>query len=287
MTLDELFERALREKWALPHFNFSNLETLKAIVEAAKETKSPVLVGTSEGERGFIGLKEARSLVKSFSEEAGLPIFLNADHTKSVKSAKLAIDAGYDSVHIDLSHLSLEENIRGTKEVVVYARAKDKDISVEGELGYLRGESKIQKKKIEVRPEDLTDPSQAELFVKETEVDRLAGAFGNIHGISLDEPALDIKRIREVRKVLPKKVALVLHAGSGIPDGEIQEAIIAGIANIHISTELRREFREELEKSIHKDEEEYAPYKILEPVVVALKEKTIEKIKLFGSENKI
>ena len=286
-TLSEILRKALKEKWAVPHFNFSNLETLKAIAEAARETKSPVMAGTSEGEREFLGLSEAVALVKSFRGE-GIMIFLNADHTKSVDAAKEAVDAGYDSVHIDLSAKSFEENVGGTAEVAKYARAKSPDISVEGELGYLRGESQVQKKKIEVNPEDYTNPDQAAEFVKKTDVDRLAVAVGNIHGINLDEPDLDIERIKKIRQAVPENVILVLHAGSGIPDEQIKAAISAGISNIHISTELRAEFREELEKSLHKSgEAEYAPYKIMKPVVEAIKEKAIEKIKLFGAENKI
>ncbi|MDP3785165.1 MAG: class II fructose-bisphosphate aldolase [bacterium] len=287
MSLKEILQRAAREKWAVPHFNFSNLETLKAIAEAARETKSPVLAGTSEGERNFIGLREAVALVGSFRKE-GIMVFLNADHTKSVEAAKKAVEAGYDSVHIDLSAKSLEENISGTKEIVEYAREKSPDISVEGELGYLRGESQVRAEKVEVSLEDYTKPEEAAEFAAKTGVDRLAIAVGNIHGITLDEPALDIERIRDIRQAVPENVILVLHAGSGVPDEEIRAAIAAGISNIHISTELRAEFREELEKSLHKKgEAEYAPYKIMSPVVAAIKEKAIEKIKLFGSENKI
>src|SRR3989338_3011488 len=286
-TLSEILRKALKEKWAVPHFNFSNLETLKAIAEAARETKSPVMAGTSEGEREFLGLSEAVALVKSFRKE-GIMIFLNADHTKSVDAAKEAVDAGYDSVHIDLSAKSFEENVGGTAEVAKYARAKSPDISVEWELGYLRGESRVQKKKIEVKPEDLTKPEEAAEFVKKTGVDRLAVAVGNVHGITLDEPALDIERIKKIRETVPFEVVLVLHAGSGIPDKDIKAAISAGISNIHISTELRAEFREELEKSLHKSgEAEYAPYKIMKPVVEAIKAKAVEKIKLFGAIGRI
>src|SRR3989338_780810 len=284
MTLKAWLAKAQKESWALPHFNFSNLEMLKSLVQAAQEARSPVMVGTSEGERNFIGLREAVFMVESFREGFGVEIFLNADHSKSAESAKKAIDSGYDSVHIDLSNLSFGENVKGTKEVVNYRGPT----SIEGELVYLPGESKIQNKKFELKPEDLTDPDEAARFVRETGVDRFAGAFGNIHGISLDEPALYIERIKAVRKALSEDIALVLHAGSGIPDGEIKAAIAAGISNIHISTELRSEFREELEKSLHKKgETEYAPYKIMGPVVEGIKEKAIEKIKLFGSVNRV
>ena len=286
MGLREILLRATFEKWAVPHFNFSNLETLKAIAEAAKEEDSPVMAGTSEGERDFIGLREAVFMVRSFREELNLPIFLNADHTKSVEAAKKAVDAGYDSIHIDLSKMPLDANVNGTKELVRYARAKDAIISIEGELGYLRGESKFQKKRIVIEPNDLTDHVEAAKFVEITGVDRFAPAVGNIHGISLDEPAIDIGRIKQIRADISQNVIMVLHAGSGIPDDDIRLAIKSGIANIHISTELRMEFRKELEESLKKDADEAAPYKIMKPVVQGLKEKIKEKINLFGSAGK-
>ena len=134
--------------------------------------------------------------------------------------------------------------------MVEYAKKISNEISVEGELGYLKGESKIQKEKIEVKPEDYTSPAEAEDFVKKTGVERLAIVVGNIHGISLDEPDLDIERIRDVRARVPGEVALVLHAGSGIPEDQIKLAIAAGIANIHINTELRVAFVNADRKSV-------------------------------------
>ena len=244
------------------------------------------MAGTSEGERDFIGLREAVFMVRSFREELNLPIFLNADHTKSVEAAKKAVDAGYDSIHIDLSKMPLDANVNGTKELVRYALAKDAIISIEGELGYLRGESKFQKKRIVIEPNDLTDPAEAAKFVEITGVDRFAPAVGNIHGISLDEPAIDIGRIKQIRADISQNVIMVLHAGSGIPDDDIRLAIKSGIANIHISTELRMEFRKELEESLRKDSDEAAPYKIMKPVVQGLKEKIKEKINLFESAGK-
>ncbi len=286
-TLQDILARAGKEKWAVPHFNISDFEILKAAVEAAAETRAPLMIGTSEGERNFLGLPEAVALVKSFRDDKKIPIFLNADHTKSPEAARSAVDAGYDSIHIDLSAAALPQNIAGTKEVVEYARAKNKNISVEGELGYLRGESKVQNEKIQVRPEDLTNPFEAAKFVTETGVHRFAPAVGNIHGLSLREGALDIERIRAIRKALPDEIAIVLHAGSGVPIDQIQDAIYAGVSNIHVSTELRVAFKEALDASLHKNEGEAAPYKIMALPVEAVKQKAMEKIKLFGAEGKM
>lgn len=289
MTLDEILQKATREGWAVGHFNVSNLEQMRAIMEAAKELKAPIMIGLSEGERKAVGLKEAVVLAKAFREEYNLPVFLNPDHSHSVESAKQALDAGFDSVHVDLSAMPYEENLNGTKEVVDYVRRNlvSSEVSVEGELGYLRGESKIHKTKTEIKPEDLTKPGEAKEFAEKTGITRFAGAYGNSHGISIDEPALDIERIKAVRKVLPGNVIMVLHGGSGIPDEQIKEAIKAGIANIHVNTEIRVAYTEALRKSLEENPEETVPYKITPKAIEAVKQKVEEKLKLFGSVNKI
>lgn len=292
MMLQDALRRATEEKWATGHFNFSELDQARAIVEACAEVRSPAMLGTSEGERKHFGLTEAVAIRDAFRKDFGIPVFLNADHTKSVEAAKKAIDAGYDSIHIDLSALPYEENVAGTKEIVEYARLqatnyKLQPMSIEGELGYLRGESKVQREKIEVKKEDYTDPAQAAEFVARTGVDRLAIAVGNIHGISLDEPALDIERIRAIRAAVPKEVALVLHAGSGIPDDQIRAAIEAGIANIHINTDIRMAYVRELKKAFVADTDEAAMYKLDAGAIAAMKRVVKEKLALFGSLNKL
>lgn len=287
MILNVYLLKALKEKWALPHFNISDAVTLVGILEAAKELKSPVMIGTSEGERKFIGAKQVVAMVREYREEYKIPIFLNADHHKNIGVAQEAIDAGYDSVHIDLSVINLEENINGTKEVAVYAKSKNKDISVEGEVGYLMTESsKIYKEVIEIPPESLTKPEEAERFVKETGVDRFAPAVGNLHGIAANVKKLDIARIENIREAIGD-VAMVLHGGSGTPDGQIKDAIKAGINNIHINTELRVAYAAVLRKFLAENPDETTPYKFFAPVILAIKQKTAEKIELFGSVNRI
>ncbi len=287
MDLTAILSQALKEHWSTGHFNASESDHFRAIVEGCKETGSPAIIGLSEGERNHMGLREAVALRDAFRAEFGIPIFLNADHTKSVEKAKQAIDAGFDSVHIDLSAASFEENSAGTKEIVEYASSKSGNFSIEGELGYLRGESKVQKEKISVSAEDYTKPEEALMFVKKTGVDRLAIVVGNIHGISLDEPALDIARIREIRAIVPSDAALVLHAGSGIPDDQIRAAIEAGIANIHINTDMRVAFARELRKALNAHPEEVAMYKLDAPAQDAMKEVVKGKLTLFGAVGKI
>lgn len=291
MTLQQWHEKALKEGWAIGHFNVSNLEQIKAIFEAAEFLKCPVMVGTSDGERKFIGPKQAAAIIRSLRKETGLPVFLNADHSKSVASAKAAIDAGYDSVHIDLSHLSFEENLNGTKEVVEYAKTKVYsdigDIHVEGELGLLLGESKMQKEVIEVKQEDLTKPEEAHDFVEKTGIDRLAPAVGNIHGIPANIKIIETKLIKDIRLHLNEKTALTLHGASGISDEQITTAIKSGINNIHINTEIRIVYVNALKKTFEENPEETTPYKIFSPVIAAVRHKVEEKLRLFGAVNKI
>ena len=275
------------EKWALGHFNFSEDEAIRAIVESAVKLKTPIFVGTSEGEKKHIGIKEAVALIKAFREEFQIPIFLNADHHKTFESVKEAVDAGYDTILADFSALPFEENIKLTKQSVEYAKSKNPNIIVEGELGYVRGESKIQNEIIEIKPEDLTKPEEAARFVKETGVDMLAPAVGNIHGIAANAPKLDFSRISEIKKAVGDDVYLVLHGGSGMNESDFKNAIAAGVSVVHINTEIRVAFMEALKETIAKMPEETTPYKILTPSVEAMKKIIEKKLRIFGSIDKL
>jgi fructose-bisphosphate aldolase class II len=280
--LKDLLKEASQKPYALGHFNFSTLEILRAIVRACENLKSPVFVGTSEGEAKFVGYKQAVALVRAFREETGLPVFLNADHHKTFENAKKAIDSGYDSVQIDEMSLSLEENIEVSRRIVKYAGSVNPDISVEGGLGYIRGSSEVHKEKIEVKPEDMTTPEEAKRFVEETGVDRLAIVFGNIHGVSLaGNPRLDIERLRAVHSAIPD-VPLTLHGGSGINETDIKATLAHGMSNIHVNTEIRVAYTNALREYLEKDHAETTPYKYLTSAAAAAQKIVEEKLKLFG-----
>ena len=283
MSLGEILKKATKEHWAVPHFNFTTLSQLKAITQVCQNLRSPVILGTSEGERDFIGIDQALALVRSYKEE-GMLVFLNADHTRSVERAKEAIDAGYESVHIDLSEETYEKNLKGTKEVVSYARGKDHYVFIEGELGYLpTRSSKIYKEEIKIDPESLTKPDEAQRFVAQTNIDRFAPAVGSLHGIAANKPHLDFGLIKKIRSVIPKEIPLVLHGGSGIDNASFKKAIELGFANIHISTEIRKAWKESLAKALEENVDVYAPYRILAGPVERIKAVIEEKIDVFGS----
>jgi ketose-bisphosphate aldolase len=254
---------ALKNGQAIGHFNFATQDVAKSIVEGAKDAGAKaVMLGTSEGEAEFFGLREAVAATKALGEHYDFPVYLNADHFRSFEKCKEAIDAGYDSVIIDPKNESYEEKVLTTKEVVEYAKTKNPDISVEGELGYLKGSSEVQKK-IEISPADYTKPEEAKDFVDKTGVHRLAVVFGNFHGIATEQQEhLDVGHFKKIVSSVPE-MYFVLHGASGVGDDEVKAAIKAGITNIHFNTELRLAYHDAIQKILSEKPGETTPYKYL------------------------
>jgi len=287
MNLRYFFKKANKEKWAIGQFNFSALPQLKGIVEAAQDLKSPIILGTSEGESKFIGLETTVALRDALRKKTNLPIFLNLDHGKSEGLIKLACKLGYDMVHFDGSKMKLSENIKQTKKIVKFA--KKFGVLVEGEVGILGTESsKIYKEDFKIKEEYLTKPEEAERFVKETGVGCLAVSIGTFHGMKIkgENPRIRLERLKEIRRKT-KGVFLVLHGGSGTQAADIKKAIEIGIVKININTEIRRAFTENLRRTLNKNSEEIVPYKYFSPVVQKVQKVVEKKIKLFKSSNKV
>lgn len=283
-NLNDYLKQAKEGRYAIGHFNFATEDVLKGVVEASRDNGALcVMVGTSEGEAGFVGMKEAVALVGAMREDFNYPVFLNADHFKSFEKCKEAIDTGYDSIIIDASKLPNEENIALTKQVTDYARSVNPDISVEGELGYLRGSSEVQTK-IEISSTDYSKPEEVADFVSRTGVDRMAVVFGNIHGIVTDqEEKLDIGHFSKIIAVEPRPY-YVLHGASGLKDEDVVASIRAGITNVHFNTELRVAYRNAIDKAFHDNPNETTPYKYLGPAVDEVKKLVAAKTKLFISK---
>lgn len=284
-NLRHYYIKARKEGWALGQFNWSTAEMLRGIVQAALKQKSPLLVGTSEGDSDFVGLRQAVGLVEAWRKDTGLPIFLNLDHGKSFSYLKAAIDVGYDDVHFDGSDLSLQKNIQEAKKVVAYAQRKRIAV-VEGECGKILGGSSLHKEKtIVLDKKKFTDPDQARDFVRKTRVDSFAVTIGNVHGIYRQMPQLDLERLKKIEKSVQS--FLVLHGGSGIPSSQIRRAIKLGIVKINVSTELRAAYTKQFQKETQKRPQEVTPYKLLPSAVEAVQKVAEEKIKIFGSAGKI
>ena len=288
MTLRQHVGQALHNHVAIGHFNVSTLDGIWAIADAAQNLKLPVIVGVSEGERDYVGVREAAAIIKTIREERGQDIFLNADHTYSFDRVKEAIDAGFDMVIFDGAQLSLDENIRITKKCVEYARqvstATGREILVEGELGFIGTSSKLLDSIPDgaaVGEANLTKPEDAVKYAKETGIDLIAPAVGNIHGmVRGGDPALNIKRVGEISKATG--MALVLHGASGNTADDISKAIKAGVAIVHVNTELRVAYRAGLIKSFSDNQDEVAPYKFLKPAKMAMQKVVEEKLRIFN-----
>ncbi len=281
-TLRAYIAEAKRDKKAIGHFNFSNIEGLWAIAHGAQNVGVPVIVGVSEGEERAIGINEAVAMVRSIRSNLKIPIFLNADHHYSVDNVKKCIDAGYDSVIFDGAKLSLEENIEKSRECVEYAHKSLHDVIVEVELGYIGQSSKVLDGVPEgVSLENLTKVEDAQKLMKETGADMLAPAVGNIHGMMKGgvDPSLDINRIREIAKATD--TPLVLHGGSG-NDADFEEAIRSGICVVHINTELRKAYTEGVKKYMAENPEDVAPYKYGEAGKLSMQKVVEEKLKVFS-----
>jgi len=288
-SLSEILLKAQKENRAIGHFNISNLEALWGIFNAARKLGAPVIIGTSEGERDFIGARQAVALVKSLREQFDYPIFINADHTYSFDRVKEAIDLGYDAVIFDGTELSFEENVKITKRCVDYAKKINPEIIVEAELGFIGKSSKVLDEipsGVKITEEFLTKAEEAKEFAQRTGVNLMAPAVGNIHGMLKGgkDPALNIERIREIRKWAG--IPLVLHGGSGNSAEDFTDAINAGVSIVHISTEIRVAYRKGLQIALQENPDEVAPYKYLKEAMKAVEKVAEEKLKLFGSDNK-
>lgn len=286
-SLRSVLTRLEAEGVALGHFNVSDLVFVKAVVAGACQLGVPVLVGASEGERDFFGVRQLAAIVNSLREEFDVPIFLNADHTHSLAKAVEAAKAGFDEIIVDFSALPFEQNVMSTKEALEAVKAINTAILVEGEIGDIGTGSEIHEK-TQNEFKKLTTPEEARQFVQSTGIDILAPAVGNMHGMvesmveGKTQKHLNIERIAQIKKAT--SIFLTLHGGSGTSDDDFRKAIAAGINIIHVSTELRVAWRQSLEGSLAAQPNEVVPYKILRPVVDSVAEVVGSRLRLFNEE---
>src|SRR6202789_776555 len=283
--LREVLEQAQKNGVAVGHFNVADAVMLKAVFAAAQELKVPVMVGVSEGEREFLGVRQIAACVRSLREDCDFPIFLNGDHTHSLAKAVEAAKAGVDSIVFDLSALPFEENVRQTKEAIGVLKAINPSILVEGEIGDIGTGSEIHDKAPDLT-RGLTSPEQAKQYVDATGIDVLAPAVGNMHGMLKSmvsgetKKHLDLPRIAQIKAAT--HILMTLHGGSGTNDEDFRRAIAAGINIIHINTELRVAWSRGWEAGLAKNPDEVVPYKILPAAVEAVKQVALSRLRLFN-----
>ncbi|MBC7074591.1 MAG: class II fructose-1,6-bisphosphate aldolase [Syntrophomonadaceae bacterium] len=280
VTVDELLWKAEKEGYAVGAFNANNMEIVQAIMEAAEQENSPVIMQASQGAIKYAGLEFITAMVKLAAQSVDVPIALHLDHGTDFNQVVRCIRSGFTSVMYDGSALSLEENIAVTKKVLDIARPID--VSVEAEIGKIGGtEDDVSVSEKEAM---YTDPEEAKYFVESTGVKSLAIAIGTAHGQYKGEPKLDFERLAKIKSLI--KIPIVLHGSSGVPDEAIKKAISLGVRKVNIDTNIREAFVWAMRRELEANPSEIDPRKILGPARQAAVDIIRSKIRLFGSSGK-
>ena len=306
VTTKEMFEKSMKEGFAIGAFNVNNMELIQGIVDAAAENNSPVILQASSSAIKYARINYLMKMVEAAVEEhQNIPIAIHLDHGPDFETCKMCVDNGFTSVMFDGSKYDFEENIRLTKEVVDYAHAHG--VVVEAELGKLAGiEDDVN---VSASDAMYTDPAQAEEFVRRTGVDSLAIAIGTSHGAYKfkGEAKLRFDILKQIKERIPN-TPIVLHGAStvipelvnmcneyggnipgakGVPDEILHEASISGVSKINVDTDLRLAMTAGIRKVFVEDPSAFDPRKYLIPARELVKETVSHKMKdVFGSANK-
>jgi len=283
----EIMIPAAKAGYAVGAFNVTDLLQFEAVIDAAVETKSPVMVQTSVKPSQFLGTDMMVAIYRTLAEKAPVPVVLHLDHCTEIDYCKKCADAGYTNIMIDASKQSYEENIRQTKEVVDYCHSVG-NISVEGELGTVGGvEDQIKVAEDEAQ---LANPEQSVEFVERTGVDIFAPAIGTAHGVyKTKNPKIDTERMATIHKMLNGggiKTPLVVHGGTGLPEDTIKKLLAAGGAKFNVSTELKRVLIDAKYEYITAHREEYDPGKLDKFVREATKKAVMHWMQMIESVGK-
>ncbi len=273
-TMIQKFRILNNEGKAILATNFYNFETLKGVLLAAQKNNSSIILQLTQSSIEYMGLENALNMGRTAIKSYGIDAWIHLDHGGSVELVKKCLDAGFDSVMYDGSELSIEENIKNTREVVAYAQKFG--ANVEAELGYV---AKLGQNK---QKTGYTEVSDAIRFVKETGVNTLAVAIGTAHGFYKENPKLDFERLAEIKKAV--KIPLVLHGGSGVPDIDLVKSIKNGICKINVATEIKNIFTQTLKNELNKSEE-IDLRKTFPPATQAVTDLIIKKLLTIENQN--
>ena len=305
VTTKDMFEKSMKEHFAIGAFNVNNMEIIQGIVDAAAEENSPVILQASSSAIKYARIGFLRKMIEAALEENDIPIALHLDHGPDFETCKMCIDHGFSSVMIDGSKYDFEENVALTKKVVEYAH--NRGVVVEAELGKLAG----IEDEVNVAASDamFTDPDQAKEFVERTGCDSLAIAIGTSHGAYKfkGEAKLRFDILEKVKEKFPN-TPIVLHGAStvipelvelcnkyganipgakGVPDEMLHEASLRGVSKINVDTDLRLAMTGAIRKALIENPEVFDPRKYMQPARELIKETVQHKIRdVFGSSNK-
>lgn len=287
VTMKEMLEDARKNHYAIPAFDVSNYEMMRAVLEACEEERSPALLMGLGVDLEGKGLPLLASMVKGASNHFDIPVCFHLDHATDFELIKRAINAGFSSVMYDGSVLDFENNAKNTAEVTKYAHAHG--ITVEAELGHVGNASvgSISETGTDTDPgESLTVPEEVTRFIEITDVDALAVAIGTSHGVYQKTPELRIDRLDEITAVCNRP--LVLHGGSGTPDDQMKNAIKHGITKINIYSDVVGAMNKGLKDKLNSVENPSTwPFIVFEDARVMMKDVVKDKIRKFGSNGRI
>src|SRR3989344_990006 len=301
VTTKRMLQKAKKEGYAVPHFNVSNLETVKSVIEGCSKMNSPVIVATSESAIKYAGIKSLKSLVESLAYKSKIQIALHLDHSPSYELAKDCLKEGWTSIMRDASNLPFDKNVKETKRVVDLAHKKN--IAVEAEIGRLSGKEGW----VESQESIFTNPEDARKFTLLTKCDSLAVSIGTSPGAYKfkGNARLDFNLLEEIEHKV--SLPLVLHGASsvpsflvhkankygadlrgakGVPDSQIKKAIRIGICKINTDTDLRIAFDASIREFLNKEPRDFNPRDILKATIDEMQKVVESKVKLFGSEDK-
>lgn len=270
----ELLAQAVREGTGVGSFNTYNLEITRAIIAAAEACGRPVLLAVGAGALRYGGFRPLGALVLAAAEAAAVPVAVHLDHSPDVETLARCREAGFTSLMIDGSPLTLAENIALTRQAVEAAG----DVAVEGELGGVAGDEESSGTQYTDIP--MTDPAQAARFMVETGAASLAVAIGNAHGFYKGEPRLDFERLAAIRAAVD--APLVLHGASGIPDDDIRRCIALGVRKINVNTEIRHALFTALGETLAQGPGGYDVTRLFAPALAAMQATVEAKIRLFA-----
>jgi fructose-bisphosphate aldolase class II len=282
-SVKEILTKARAGGYAVGAFNTVNLETTRAIVDAAKETNSPVIIQITEKTMEYAGGRMIYNIVKNDVEfyAPEIPVGIHLDHGKSFEAVQYCAGIGFGSVMYDGSRKKYEDNMEITKKVVEFCHAKG--IDVQGELGSVPYLGETGSQTIDW-DEYMTDPEEAQRFIQETGIDALAVAIGNAHGFVRERPVPDFERLEKINELCD--IPLILHGASDWENGKVAEVIKRGISCFNVDTAIRMAFLNSIINSVRGEEVSYDVRKILGDARESAKETIKQKIKYFGSEGK-
>jgi fructose-bisphosphate aldolase class II/tagatose 1,6-diphosphate aldolase GatY/KbaY len=279
--MKEMLLAAREQRYAVGAFNIVDYNSVRAVVRAAEELSSPVIVQTSVKTVRFWGYSTLAAWVKEIAENSPIPVVLHLDHCKEIDIIRQCIEAGWTAVMIDASAKPFDVNLLMTRQVVQMATPAGVDVEAElGEIGGVEDEKRIA-------DEDayLADPEKAVTFCRDVPLAAFAPAIGTAHGIYKGEPKIAFDRLEEIAR--RTGIPIALHGGTGLSDEVFKKCISLGCAKVNISTQLKHTFIDSVVEYHNVHNQEYEPLKVLACQFERMKNEIVEKIALFGSSGRL